>query len=321
MFSTQQSDDEEEQILRGEGSQNIYGLGSFEYTGSSSLEQDSNKRQTTFWGKLSRSLQDSWKQFSQGLMEVSQKKSLKYPIILFFGDSLTEYSQHVSGSEGVGWGALMTSLYSSKAEVVIRGFAGYNTRWAFYMLPKVLNALDLSCLKLVVIFLGANDCTLPESPQHVGVEEYASNLFKMIKLVHNLQSQGAKAELLLVTPPPLIQEMWEDDCRQKNKPVLREASRVEEYVNACKRVAEEAHIPCLDLWNSIQQQMQWSTFFTDGLHFADKGNAYVFEQLKAAISDNFPKLKAENMRPVFPHWSEIDPTNFTDTFDKFFANS
>ncbi|GJQ10718.1 hypothetical protein GpartN1_g2509.t1 [Galdieria partita] len=316
MFSTQ---DEEEQSLREQGvAQNIYGLGSFDDTYSPSFEREPNKRPSTLWGKLARSVQDSWKQFSQGFVEVSHKKALKYPSLLFFGDSLTEYSQHVSPSEGVGWGALLTSEYSTKAEVIVRGFAGYNTRWALYMLPKVLQAIDLSYLKLVVIFLGANDCTLPDSPQHISLEEYASNLFKMIKVVRN---QQVHAELLLVTAPPLVEELWEEDCRQKNKPVLRKASRVEDYVSACKRVAAEAQVPCLDLWTSIQQQVHWQTFFTDGLHFAEKGNKHVFEQLKTIISEKFPNLIAERMTPVFPHWTEIDPIHFTDAFDKFFIAS
>ncbi|GJD12088.1 Isoamyl acetate-hydrolyzing esterase 1 [Galdieria sulphuraria] len=304
MFSTQQQDEEEQSLQQEEVAQNIYGLGSFESTDSSSFEREPNKKPSTLLGKFARSVQDSWKQFSQGFVEVSHKTALKYPSLLFFGDSLTEYSQHVSSSEGIGWGALLTNEYSTKAEVIIRGFAGYNTRWALYMLPKVLQAIDLSCLKLVVIFLGANDCVLPDSPQHVSIEEYASNLFKMIKVVRNKQSQVARAELLLVTPPPFVEELWEEDCRQKNKPVLRKASRVKDYAEACKRVAVEAQVPCLDLWTSIQQQIQWQTFFTDGLHFSEKGNEYVFEQLKTVISDNFPNLTAERMTAVFPHWSK-----------------
>ncbi|KAK4522212.1 hypothetical protein GAYE_FCTG49G0091 [Galdieria yellowstonensis] len=316
-----QPQDEEEQPQEENVVQNIYGLGSFEYSDSSSFERQRNKKPTTFLGKFATTVSDTWKQFSQGFTEVSQKKALKYPSLLCFGDSLTEYSQHISTSEGRGWGALLANHYSTKADVIIRGFAGYNTRWALYILPKVLHALDLSCLKLVVIFLGANDCTVPESPQHVGVEEYASNLFKMIKVVRNLQSKFTKAELLLITPPPLVEEAWREDCRQKNKPVFRKASRVEEYVNACKRVAAEAHVPCLDLWTSIQQQSQWQMFFTDGLHFAEKGNDYVFQQLKATISDNFPSLDAERMTPVFPHWTEIDPVHFTSALEKCFSTS
>jgi hypothetical protein len=61
--------------------------------------------------------------------QMMSKLSLSFrvrPSILLFGDSITEYG---FGIEEVrfGWSSLLSSLYSRRADVLNRGFAGYNT--------------------------------------------------------------------------------------------------------------------------------------------------------------------------------------------------
>ena len=54
------------------------------------------------------------------------------PSILLFGDSITEYG---FGIEEVrfGWASLLSSLYSRRADVLNRGFSGYNTKVSTYV--------------------------------------------------------------------------------------------------------------------------------------------------------------------------------------------
>jgi hypothetical protein len=54
------------------------------------------------------------------------------PHFVLFGDSIT---QHSFANEG--WGAALADLYSRKADVFLRGYSGYNTRWALLLLDKV----------------------------------------------------------------------------------------------------------------------------------------------------------------------------------------
>ncbi|GMN45898.1 hypothetical protein TIFTF001_015094 [Ficus carica] len=51
------------------------------------------------------------------------------PEIVLFGDSLTEQSFRPGG-----WGASLANTYSRKADVLVRGYGGYNTRWALFLL-------------------------------------------------------------------------------------------------------------------------------------------------------------------------------------------
>ena len=68
-----------------------------------------------------------------------------------------------------------------KADVVNRGFSGYNTRMCLKMLPHI--ASDLKNVSAVTVFLGANDASdLKENPvQAVPLPEYCQNLAKIIK--------------------------------------------------------------------------------------------------------------------------------------------
>ncbi|XP_038904754.1 GDSL esterase/lipase At5g62930 isoform X1 [Benincasa hispida] len=54
------------------------------------------------------------------------------PEIVLFGDSLTAQS---FGSGG--WGAALADTYSRKADVLVRGYGGYNTRWALFLLHHI----------------------------------------------------------------------------------------------------------------------------------------------------------------------------------------
>ncbi|CAK9137591.1 unnamed protein product [Ilex paraguariensis] len=54
------------------------------------------------------------------------------PQILLFGDSITEQSFRSGG-----WGAALADTYSRKADVVVRGYGGYNTRLALFLLHQL----------------------------------------------------------------------------------------------------------------------------------------------------------------------------------------
>jgi hypothetical protein len=52
--------------------------------------------------------------------------------MVLFGDSITEQSFRPGG-----WGAALADTYSRKADVVVRGYGGYNTRWALFLLHQI----------------------------------------------------------------------------------------------------------------------------------------------------------------------------------------
>lgn len=115
------------------------------------------------------------------------------PQIYLFGDSITEESFGVGG-----WGASLANYFSRTADVVFRGYRGYNTRWALKVLEKVFpvshggdRGTETAPIALT-IFFGANDACLPNRCsvfQHVPLHEYKDNLRSIVsffKLLVNM---------------------------------------------------------------------------------------------------------------------------------------
>ncbi|EOY28064.1 SGNH hydrolase-type esterase superfamily protein [Theobroma cacao] len=88
------------------------------------------------------------------------------PKIYLFGDSITEESFRDGG-----WGASLANLFSRTVDVVLRGYSGYNSRYAAF--------------------------------QQVPVDEYKQNLHS---IVSSLKKRWPKALILLITPPPIDED-------------------------------------------------------------------------------------------------------------------
>lgn len=104
------------------------------------------------------------------------------PVILLLGDSLTQQGFGRNGGEG--WASLLANSYSRRADVLNRGFSGYNSRHLASILPNVLstnykNKNVLFC----TVFLGTNDAALPGERQHVPLDEYESHLNSIVSQV------------------------------------------------------------------------------------------------------------------------------------------
>ncbi|KAL3335615.1 hypothetical protein AABB24_031709 [Solanum stoloniferum] len=101
------------------------------------------------------------------------------PQIVLFGDSITEQSFRLGG-----WGAALADTYTRKADILNRGYGGYNTRWALFLLHHLFPLDAPTPPVAVTIFFGANDAALlgrTSERQHVPLEEYKENLRKMIQ--------------------------------------------------------------------------------------------------------------------------------------------
>ncbi|MFS7910789.1 putative SGNH hydrolase superfamily [Helianthus anomalus] len=67
------------------------------------------------------------------------------PQFILFGDSITELS-FKSG----GWGASLTDTYSRKADILVRGYDGYTSRWALFLLHHIFPLVsDDDCWSLI----------------------------------------------------------------------------------------------------------------------------------------------------------------------------
>ncbi|XP_048325895.1 GDSL esterase/lipase At5g45920 isoform X3 [Ziziphus jujuba] len=181
------------------------------------------------------------------------------PKIYLIGDSITEESF----CDG-GWGASLAHHFSRTVDVVLRGYSGYNTRWAVKVLERVIPAAKGSGdgadePLAVTVFFGANDACLPDrcsAFQHVPLDEYKHNLRSIVSF---LKKRWPTTHILLITPPPI-----DEDARLRHPYVenpLNQPERTNEaagdYAKACIAVAGECGIPVVDLWTKMQQFSDW----------------------------------------------------------------
>ncbi|EFB27457.1 hypothetical protein PANDA_012400, partial [Ailuropoda melanoleuca] len=189
-----------------------------------------------------------------------------------------------------------------KCDVLNRGFSGYNTRWAKIILPRLIskgNSPDSPVA--VTIFFGANDSALKdENPkQHVPLAEYAENLSSMVRYLRSAGVPGSR--LVLIAPPPLCEDAWEQECRLQGSKLNRLNSVVGEYAGACVQVARDCGIDVLDLWTLMQEDTQdFSAYLSDGLHLSPKGNEFLFSHLWPLI-----EKKVSSLPLLLPYWRDV----------------
>ena len=207
--------------------------------------------------------------------------------LILFGDSITQ----MSFGEG-GFGAHLSNVYTRRLDVLNRGFSGYNTRWAKTYLDKIFPADTKAAV--VVIFFGANDASLlKHNPrQHVPLKEFGQNLVAICK---HIKSVCKSSRLLLVTPPPVDHSkrfiFQKERYKDKATGVLERTNEgAGMYAAKCVEIANAMQYPVLDLWTLMQQEKEWDTMLSDGLHLSLKGNHFVGSAMVDAIGKAYPTL-------------------------------
>ncbi|KAK7302902.1 hypothetical protein RJT34_13799 [Clitoria ternatea] len=232
--------------------------------------------------------------------------------IILFGDSITEDSFQFGG-----WGASLAQHFCRTADVVLRGYSGYNTRWALKVLDRVFptspagDGGNETAPMAVIVFFGANDACLPDrcsAFQHVPLHEYKQNLNSIVSF---FKKKWPTTLVILITPPPI-----DDDARLRypyvpNPQGLPERTNeaAGEYARACIAVAGECGIPVIDLWTRMQQfTSDWkTTLLSDGLHLTHDGNHVVYEEVIGKLRNE--GLSVEALPDDLPLITDIDPND------------
>ncbi|MGK3741187.1 MAG: lysophospholipase L1-like esterase [Bacillariaceae sp.] len=237
---------------------------------------------------------------------------IRKPIVLF-GDSITQYAYGEEPSK-IGWASLLSGSYQRRADVLNRGFSGYNTRHALDLVPKLFpknNDDDDSSTSTYLlplfctIFFGANDAALPSTPtnsdsgrQHVPKKEYKKNLEKIVLSIRERTGTKSSDDLLIIiiTPPPVDEETWKNklglyDHYDRSNLITRD------YGEVAKMVGSSLNCPVLDTWELLcgNDLDVYKSHLSDGLHLSDSGNQLVYEGLMQIIKGKFP-----NLAPVEP---------------------
>ena len=208
--------------------------------------------------------------------------------VLLVGDSITQQSFSPAYQ---GWGAGICDWYQRSADVMNRGFSGYNSRWMRQSMQQMFPPITEynENVILVTLFLGANDAASAPSPQHVPVAEYRSN---MIYILNHLRSTFKSAVFVLITPPQVCNESWP----------TRSISTTAEYANVVRRLGEFADVSVLDLWQEGEYRVELSDL-RDGLHLGVDGNQKVLLGLQSLIRAKFPELSPEETANGVPNLS------------------
>ncbi|CAL5211781.1 unnamed protein product [Lathyrus oleraceus] len=235
--------------------------------------------------------------------------------IVLFGDSITEQSFEN------GWGSSLANHFSRKADVIVRGYCGYNTRWALFLLNHIFPLESRKPPVATTIFFGANDAALigrTNERQHIPIPEYKQNLQK---IVNHLKSRSSTMLIVLITPPPVCEEgrralaisLYGDNASNKLSERTNEATG--EYAKACIETAKEMGVPYIDLWSKMQETDGWKKkFLWDGLHLTVDGNAVVYQEVIKVFNE--AGLSADNMPFDFPDYTEIDHKNPETSFQQ-----
>lgn len=120
-----------------------------------------------------------------------------------FGDSITQQGFGWPPSS-VGWGSLLSRDDSRRADVLNRGFSGYNTGYyAVEILPSILpqkDSQDAQEVLFATACFGANDVAPAGELQHIPIDTYGHRLVSSI--------QEYEVTVILRTPPPIDVETW-----------------------------------------------------------------------------------------------------------------
>ncbi|EDL34022.1 RIKEN cDNA 4833421E05, isoform CRA_d [Mus musculus] len=224
--------------------------------------------------------------------------ALLWPRVLLFGDSITQVP------------AAPSAASACVSEQSRRGSppphraprAGYNTRWAKIILPRLIRKGPEMENLAVTIFFGANDSSLKdENPkQHVPLDEYSANLRDMVQYLRSVDVP--RERVILITPPPLCEAAWEKECVLKGCKLNRLNSVVGEYANACLQVARDCGTDVLDLWTLMQKDSQdFSSYLSDGLHLSPMGNEFLFLNLCPLLDK-----KVSSLPWLLPYWKDVE---------------
>ena len=148
-----------------------------------------------------------------------------------------------------------------QADVLNRGYSGYNTDWAVRLVGSVFPPGAPPPL-LVTVFLGANDAVIlgrSSQKQHVPIPRYKLNLTEIVRAIRALGDDTTRPVVVLIAPPPVDVEARLAFCKAQYPDfdgVPERANEVTgEYAAAVAAVGAELGCPVVPLWDAFQERI------------------------------------------------------------------
>ncbi|KAG4989813.1 hypothetical protein AAZX31_11G233000 [Glycine max] len=221
------------------------------------------------------------------------------PLFVLFGSSIVQ----LSFSHG-GWGSHLSDIYSRKADILLRGYYGWNSRRALQVLNQVFPKDAAIQPSLVIVYFGGNDSMGPHSSglgPHVPLHEYIENMRKI--LIH-IQGLSEKIRIIVLSCPPVNEEKVRGNTSGIFSELVRTNELCQSYSEACIKLCKELDVKVVDLFNALQKRDDWmNACFTDGIHLAAEGSKIVVKEILRV-------LKEAEWEPCL-HWKSM-PTEFAE---------
>ncbi|XP_022145497.1 GDSL esterase/lipase CPRD49-like [Momordica charantia] len=223
------------------------------------------------------------------------------PKFVVFGSSIVQFS-----FADKGWGAEIANLYARQADVILRGYSGWNSSQALEVVDEVFPKDSIIQPSLVIVYFGGNDAVI-NFPTSVPLSEFTVNMTKIASHIKNLSTTTRG---IFLTPPPVNSEQIRELFPGLEK--LRTMENLEKYTDALIDICKEIGVEYVDLFRAVQRRDDWLTFFTDGVHFNEKGSHVVFEEIKTLINraNWVPSLAAGSMPIEFGNIRGLRTFNF-----------
>ncbi|XP_027350712.1 GDSL esterase/lipase CPRD49-like isoform X2 [Abrus precatorius] len=226
------------------------------------------------------------------------------PQFVLFGSSIVQLSFSLQG-----WGAILSHLYARKADIVLRGYSGWNSRRALQVLDEIFPKNATEQPSLIIVYFGGNDSLLPHPSglgQHVPLQEYIEN---MRKIAIHLKSLSKKTRVIFLTAPPVNEEqIYGNRVLPGQRLRTNESCRI--YSEACLELCREMDIKAIDLWSAIQKRDGWrDVCFTDGIHLTSEGSKIVVKEILKVLKEAEwePSLYWKLMPTEYGEDSPYDP--------------
>lgn len=197
------------------------------------------------------------------------------------------------------------------ADIITRGFSGYNTRWCKILLPNILDAINTNDVSCVTIFLGANDCCLSTSDQYVPVDEFQQNLENMIDI---LEGRGIdRQKIVFITPPIYFHSIFEAASINDGDGIpLRSEERQKIYAEAMLELGQKLCVSVVDAYSAFAADGRGDELFCDGLHFSPAGSDLLYSLVVKPIEARVLAFRGETLATEtmnYARWMDVDPKN------------
>ncbi|KAG8377021.1 hypothetical protein BUALT_Bualt09G0124800 [Buddleja alternifolia] len=211
------------------------------------------------------------------------------PKMVLFGSSIIQQSFKVGG-----WGAILADLYDRKADIILRGYSGWNSRLALQVLHQIFPKEAAVQPSLVIVYFGGNDA-MHRHPSglgaHVPLPEYVEN---MKKIYLHLKSLSEKTRIIFLTSPPVNEAMIREHFGNAHDNQDRANESCHAYAEALVELCKQLNIKVINLCTAIQQRNDWATacltyeftvLYRDGIHFSYEGSKIVVKEILKVIKE------------------------------------